>query len=84
MSRTLPMAALLVLGLLACNAQPTPTPTPDPNAALRGGVLATFDVTGNQFKAWVTNDETIDELLRWERGERESGIPNGKVRRGRP
>ena len=33
------------------------------DAELEGGVLATFEVAGEQFKVWVTNEDTIDDIL---------------------
>lgn len=72
----------LVGGLLiaACNgaAQPGATPTP----ALTGGVLATFDAAGETFKVWVTNPETIAQLLALQRGESTANIPNGRILAG--
>ena len=50
--------------------------------ALRGGVLATFDVHGEVFRAWVTNSEAIEQLFALERGETTATIPIAPVRRG--
>lgn len=52
-----------------------------PNGGLAGGVLATFDVVGEQFKVWVTNPETIQQILALQRGEVQ-GFPIGAVLRG--
>src|SRR5690606_7405108 len=33
---------------------------------LEGGILATFEVAGEQFNVWVTNEEAIDDILAME------------------
>jgi hypothetical protein len=50
--------------------------------ALRGGVLATFDVHGELFRVWVTNSEAIDQLYALQRGESTATIPIGRLLRG--
>ncbi len=66
-----------LLGLLfACGPQPTATPVADP---LAGGVLATFDVVGEQFKVWVTNPVTVQQLLDLQAGQSQANIPNGRI-----
>lgn len=50
--------------------------------ALEGGVLASFDVGDESFSVWVTNEETIDQLLALEEGESDETIPSGWIRRG--
>jgi hypothetical protein len=47
--------------------------------ALRGGVLATFDVVGERFRAWVTNRVAMWDLLQVLRGNSTANIPGGKV-----
>jgi len=59
--------------------EPTPTPTPNP---LAGGVLATFAVGDEQFKVWVTNPDTIEQLFALQAGESQANIPNGQILRG--
>jgi hypothetical protein len=49
---------------------------------LEGGILATFDVVGERFRIWVTNPQTIDQILALERGESSATIPNGPLLRG--
>jgi len=50
--------------------------------ALGGGVLATFEVSDERFRAWVTNDQTMWDLQQLRRGESTANIPNGRVLRG--
>jgi hypothetical protein len=46
------------------------------------GVLATFDVDGEQFRVWVTNPQTIQQILELEQGKSMANIPNGRILRG--
>ena len=85
--RLLGIPALVVaitLFIAACgdDATPTPSPTPDPQAELAGGVVATFDVLGSTFRAFVTNSTAIEDLFRLHRGESTANIPNGILRPG--
>ncbi|MBI4203046.1 MAG: hypothetical protein HY532_08050 [Chloroflexi bacterium] len=59
----------------------SPRSTPDP-AELQGGILATFDVQGIRFRAFVTNPQTIEELYALQRGESYAAIPNGRLVEG--
>ncbi|MGH2450206.1 MAG: hypothetical protein ACRDGE_02825 [Candidatus Limnocylindria bacterium] len=68
------LALALTLVFAAC--------VPGAAGGLRGGVLATFDVTGETFKVWVTNKATIQQLIDLRDGRREGGIPNGRILRG--
>ena len=54
----------------------------DDDNALDGGVLATFDVVGEEFKVWVTNPATIEQILALEAGESQAGIPSGRILNG--
>ncbi len=54
----------------------------DPDSDLRGGILATFDVEGEQFRAWVRNETTIQQLIDLRDGLSEASIPNGPLRAG--
>lgn len=47
-----------------------------------GGVLATFEVGDERFRAWVTNPFGIEQLRRMESGERAGGILGGRLVRG--
>lgn len=87
LARTL-LVAIGLMAVVACGeatptpsptSSPTPSPTPDP---LAGGILATFDVSGEQFKVWVTNEDTIEQILALQRGESNATIPNGPILRG--
>jgi hypothetical protein len=52
-----------------------------PNA-LKGGVLATFVVSGERFRVWVSNPQTIWDLYRLKKGLSTASIPNGRILRG--
>jgi hypothetical protein len=49
---------------------------------LRGGMLATFDVAGQRFKAWVTNKTAIDQVLAIQQGRTTATIPVARILRG--
>ncbi len=49
---------------------------------LQGGVLATFQVEAEQFKLWVTNESTIQQILDLQAGTSTASIPNGPVLEG--
>jgi len=49
---------------------------------LKGGILATFQVGSDQFRIWVTNTTTIDEIVALQRGESQASIPTGTILRG--
>lgn len=49
---------------------------------LSGGILATFDVVGEQYSIFITNNETIQELFAVQRGESRATIPNGLIVEG--
>ncbi len=53
-----------------------------PGDSLHGGVLATFEVSGERFRAWVTNEDTIQEIFDLRDGVSTANIPNGAIRRG--
>jgi hypothetical protein len=67
--------SLAVLVAVACGGD-------DDEPDLAGGVLATFDVTGQQFKVWITNPETIGQVLALRDGTSMANIPNGTLREG--
>jgi spore germination protein GerM len=49
---------------------------------LEGGVLATFNVSGEQFKVWVTNEETIADILEMEADPEIVKHPHGPILNG--
>jgi hypothetical protein len=51
-------------------------------SALKGGVLATFEASGERFRVWVTNPRTIWDLYQLQKGESTANIPNGRILRG--
>jgi hypothetical protein len=48
----------------------------------RSGVLATFDVVGEQFRVWVTNPTTIEQLFALQAGTSTASIPTGVIHTG--
>jgi hypothetical protein len=66
----------LLVAVAACNGSPTAP------SDLRGGVLATFDVSGDRFRVFVTNQATIQQLLALRNGASLANIPNGRIHRG--
>jgi hypothetical protein len=71
------MLATVALALAGCG-----WTDDDDDDALDGGLLATFDVVGEEFKVWVTNPTTIEQILALEAGESSANIPNGRILRG--
>ena len=55
-----------------------PAGPPDP----RSGVLATFDVLGDRFRVWVTNPQTIQQILDLRDGKSQANIPSGRIHEG--
>ena len=49
---------------------------------LAGGVLVTFNVENEQFKIWITNETTIQQVLDLRDGTSNASIPNGALLRG--
>ena len=68
-------AAIAALG--ACGTNST-----TPEDPLEGGVLATFRVSQEEFQAWVTNQETIQQIFDLRDGTSTANIPNGALREG--
>ncbi len=57
----------------------------DRKPALAGGILVMFDVVGETYSIFVTNPDTIEQILAVQRGESKSTIPSGRlVRRAVP
>jgi inhibitor of cysteine peptidase len=59
-----------------------PPAEPTPPGELRGGVLATFEVVGEQFRVWVTNPQAVQQILDLAAGSSSANIPNGRILRG--
>jgi hypothetical protein len=51
-------------------------------AVLSGGILSTFDVNGELYSIFITNRDTIEQVLALDRGESTATIPSGRVLRG--
>ena len=49
---------------------------------LEGGILATFQVSQEEFRVWVTNEETIKQILDLRDGRSTASIPNGVLHEG--
>ncbi len=49
---------------------------------LSGGILVTFDVAGEQYSVFITNNKTIEEVFAVQRGESEATIPSGLIVEG--
>ena len=47
-----------------------------------GGILATFEVNDQEFNVWVTNPQTIQQILDLRDGKSQAGIPSGKILSG--
>ena len=60
--------------LTACSSPESPD--------LEGGILVTFDVQGERYKIFITNEDTIDQVFALSAGESNAGIPSGKLLRG--
>jgi hypothetical protein len=50
-----------------------------PAPSLSGGILVTFDVEGEEYRIFVKNEDTIEDILALQRGESEAAIPSGKI-----
>lgn len=75
--RRLALAFILIfsaLFLLSCSSPESPE--------LEGGILVTFDVQGERYKIFITNEETIDQVYALQAGESNASIPSGKLLRG--
>lgn len=74
--RRLTLGLAFTAMVAACGDDPT---SPDD---LEGGILATFEVSGEEFHVWVTSDAAIDQILALRDGTSEANIPNGVLRVG--
>ncbi len=69
--------ATAMAALPACGTSST-----DPGDLLEGGVLATFRVSREEFRVWVTNEATIQQIFDLRDGKSSANIPNGALREG--
>jgi hypothetical protein len=79
-SRTALVLAVLasaVLSAAACSNDPA---APDP--PLQGGILVTFQVSGEEFRVWITNRQTIQQVFGVLDGLNTATIPNGAIHAG--
>lgn len=49
---------------------------------LSGGILVTFDVVGEEYSIFITNNQTIEDVFAVQRGESQATIPNGLLVEG--
>jgi hypothetical protein len=73
--RTLAFASLALLLLVATCSSPT-------YPGLEDGVLATFDVNGERYSIFITNTQTIDQVIALWNGQSTANIPSGRVIKG--
>jgi hypothetical protein len=50
---------------------------------LEDGVLATFDVNGERYSIFITNTQTIEQVIALWNGQSSATIPSGRVVKGR-
>ena len=50
--------------------------------ALSGGILVSFDVLGENYNIFITNEETIEDVFAVQRGESNALIPSGRLIKG--
>lgn len=76
-TQRLSFAFILIISalfLLSCSSPESPQ--------LEDGILVTFDVQGERYKIFITNEETIDQVYALQAGESNASIPSGKLFRG--
>jgi len=76
------MAITILAAVAQAGCGDSPTDPSDPSPGLRGGVLATFDVSGETFRVWFTDPGAIRAVLLVRDGESRATIPIGPLRRG--
>lgn len=69
-------ALTLALVLVGCEAGT------GPEDALTDGVLATFRVSGEDFRVWVTEPQAIQQIFDLRDGTSSANIPNGAIHAG--
>jgi len=68
-------ALVALLLLAACDSDPA-------GEDLQGGILATFKVEGEEFNVWITNVQTVQQILDLRDGKSQANIPNGPLLAG--
>lgn len=51
-------------------------------SSLCGGIVVTFEVNGEMYNVFTTNEDTIEEAFAAQRGESQATIPSGKLVEG--
>lgn len=54
----------------------------EPKLSLSGGILVTFGVSGEKYRVFVTDADTVRDVFAVERGESQATIPSGRLVRG--
>jgi hypothetical protein len=83
--RSFLIVLLLIAGLALDASQASGSDRPSRRSRtlqLKGGVLATFEVQGEQFKVWIKNSEAIESVYALQAGTSTANIPNGRLRTG--
>ena len=76
------VAVAVLAAMVQAGCGDSPTQPSDPTPGLRGGVLATFDVSGESFRVWFTDPTAIETVLLVRDGRSRATIPAGPLRRG--
>lgn len=77
MTRRMPGLLLAAIVLAGCGGATIP-----PVESLSGGVLATFEVSGETFRVWLSAPSAIRQVLDVRDGLSSANIPNGTIRQG--
>jgi len=70
-----------MIALAGCDSDSMDDESPD-ETPIEGGIVATFDVSGSEYRIWITNENTIDQVLALQAGTSDANIPNGTILRG--
>jgi hypothetical protein len=76
------MKKLIGIGLICLLTFPMLFACGSSEESLSGGILVTFDVNGETYKIFITNEDTIEDVLAVHRGESTATIPSGKLIKG--
>jgi len=75
--RQLIIQSMVLAAVTGCGDDPA-----GPVDDLQGGALATFQVSGEQFHVWITNDAVIEQIFDLRDGLSTANIPNGVIHEG--